>query len=316
MRLVAAACASTSRRRARTSGPASTRSASRSRLYDDARGPRARRAPTSSSRSRARAPARCPTGEAHLVVQSAAAARSTGSAPHQSGLHLSVPQRRSRTAGARLVGGRGGRGRRRRARAAGRPRRARRRRRPARSRPTFEGHPDNAAARHPRRRDRRLVRARRGAARRSCSTHDPTGTPSCWCPATRLATATARGLLPATVPHADAAFTAGRAALLVEALGQPPRPAARRHRGPPAPALPRAGDAGTRALHRRAAGRGCGRRRLRRRADRPGARAPATGDADADADGRRPGRRRLGAGTAGACARAGIDRTGAVVRAQ
>ena len=37
-------------------------------------------------------------------------------------------------------------------------------------------------------------------------------------PSTELATATARGLLPASVPHADAAHAAGRAALLVVAL--------------------------------------------------------------------------------------------------
>jgi homoserine kinase len=37
-------------------------------------------------------------------------------------------------------------------------------------------------------------------------------------PQTQLATRTARGVLPATVPHADAALTAGRAALLVQAL--------------------------------------------------------------------------------------------------
>jgi len=41
-------------------------------------------------------------------------------------------------------------------------------------------------------------------------------------PAFRLATKTARGVLPATVPHADAAAQAGRAALLVEALGRRP----------------------------------------------------------------------------------------------
>lgn len=41
-------------------------------------------------------------------------------------------------------------------------------------------------------------------------------------PATRLATEQARGLLPTTVPHADAAFTVGRAALLVEAVTRHP----------------------------------------------------------------------------------------------
>ncbi|NEE00559.1 homoserine kinase [Phytoactinopolyspora halotolerans] len=41
-------------------------------------------------------------------------------------------------------------------------------------------------------------------------------------PSTELATATARGLLPDSVPHADAARTAGRAALLVEAVTRRP----------------------------------------------------------------------------------------------
>ncbi|MGN6686845.1 MAG: homoserine kinase [Actinomycetales bacterium] len=41
-------------------------------------------------------------------------------------------------------------------------------------------------------------------------------------PVTRLATERARGLLPAAVPHSDAAFAAGRAALLVHALAEAP----------------------------------------------------------------------------------------------
>jgi homoserine kinase len=41
-------------------------------------------------------------------------------------------------------------------------------------------------------------------------------------PDVELSTETARGLLPATVPHPDAAFTAGRAALLVEAVSRRP----------------------------------------------------------------------------------------------
>lgn len=41
-------------------------------------------------------------------------------------------------------------------------------------------------------------------------------------PSARLATSRARGVLPATVPHADAAFNAGRSALLVEALTRRP----------------------------------------------------------------------------------------------
>jgi homoserine kinase len=65
-------------------------------------------------------------------------------------------------------------------------------------------------------------------------------------PTTELATETARGLLPAVVPHADAAHAAGRAALLVAALtGVPARdgillPATedRLHQGYRQPAMP------------------------------------------------------------------------------
>jgi homoserine kinase len=42
-------------------------------------------------------------------------------------------------------------------------------------------------------------------------------------PAATSATKVTRGLLPAEVPHADAAFTAGRAALLVHALTAAPQ---------------------------------------------------------------------------------------------
>jgi homoserine kinase len=65
-------------------------------------------------------------------------------------------------------------------------------------------------------------------------------------PATQLATETARGLLPAAVPHADAAHAAGRAALLVAALtGVPavdgillPATEDRLHQGYREPAMP------------------------------------------------------------------------------
>ncbi len=63
-----------------------------------------------------------------------------------------------------------------------------------------------------------------------------------------VSTSVARGLLPATVPHADAARNAGRAALLIAALTSRGavgrhRGAARRHRGQAAPGLPRPGHA-------------------------------------------------------------------------
>lgn len=47
-------------------------------------------------------------------------------------------------------------------------------------------------------------------------------TPVVLVPSTRLATSRARGVLPAVVPHEDAAFAAGRAALLIEALSRRP----------------------------------------------------------------------------------------------
>ena len=66
-------------------------------------------------------------------------------------------------------------------------------------------------------------------------------------PGTELATTTARGLLPATVPHADAAHAAGRSALLVEALTRRPDlllPATedRLHQAQRGPAMPATAD--------------------------------------------------------------------------
>lgn len=82
----------------------------------------------------------------------------------------------------------------------------------------FEGHPDNAAP------------AILGGVTTSWWSHDAWHAtrlsvadgvldPVILVPATRLATAKARALLPESVPHVDAAFNAGRTALLVHALG-------------------------------------------------------------------------------------------------
>ena len=65
-----------------------------------------------------------------------------------------------------------------------------------------------------------------GPTRRRVDPRDPAPSSSCRRPA--LSTEVARGLLPATVPHADAAANAGRAALLVAALGGAPDAAAPR----------------------------------------------------------------------------------------
>ncbi|WP_028051033.1 homoserine kinase [Cellulomonas sp. URHD0024] len=51
---------------------------------------------------------------------------------------------------------------------------------------------------------------------------DPSVVPIAIVPPTHLSTKAARGVLPASIPHADGAFQAGRAALLVEALGRRP----------------------------------------------------------------------------------------------
>lgn len=85
---------------------------------------------------------------------------------------------------------------------------------------SIEGHPDNAAAcllggltvAWTEEEGPRAVRAEPVAGLRA----------TVLVPATELSTETARGLLPATVPHADAAHSAGRAALLVEALTRRP----------------------------------------------------------------------------------------------
>lgn len=84
----------------------------------------------------------------------------------------------------------------------------------------LEGHPDNAAA------------AILGGATIAWTQQDgpravrvathPDLVPVVLVPSARLATARARGVLPVAVPHADAAFAAGRAALLVEALARRP----------------------------------------------------------------------------------------------
>jgi homoserine kinase len=69
--------------------------------------------------------------------------------------------------------------------------------------------------------------------------------PTVFIPADRGLTAEARAVLPTTVPHHDAAFTAGRAALLVHALTKAPDllfPATedRLHQGYRAPGMPAA----------------------------------------------------------------------------
>jgi homoserine kinase len=83
-----------------------------------------------------------------------------------------------------------------------------------------EGHPDNAAPAILG--GATVAWCEPGGARAVViPTHDELA-PVLLVPVTRLATSTARGLLPPTVPHADAARGAGRAALLVHALGHRP----------------------------------------------------------------------------------------------
>jgi len=85
----------------------------------------------------------------------------------------------------------------------------------------IEGHPDNVAA---------CLRGGLtiawvdpgGGARAAGLVPHPAVRPTVFVPAGRGLTATARAALPATVPHADAAHAAGRAALLVAALTRDP----------------------------------------------------------------------------------------------
>ncbi len=84
----------------------------------------------------------------------------------------------------------------------------------------FEGHPDNAA---PAIRGGATVAWQSADGPRAVDLElDARIQATVLVPEARLATSRARGVLPAHVPHADAAFTAGRAALLVEALARRP----------------------------------------------------------------------------------------------
>jgi homoserine kinase len=85
----------------------------------------------------------------------------------------------------------------------------------------FEGHPDNAAAALfggctiSWREDSGVPRAERVDVRADLD-------PVICLPVGELSTSTARAMLPAMVPHADAAFNAARAALLIQALSRRP----------------------------------------------------------------------------------------------
>jgi homoserine kinase len=84
----------------------------------------------------------------------------------------------------------------------------------------FEGHPDNAAPAI--RGGATVAWTGPGGPRATGLQLDPRLTATVLVPRTRLATSHARAVLPEAVPHADAAFNAGRAALLVEALARRP----------------------------------------------------------------------------------------------
>lgn len=105
----------------------------------------------------------------------------------------------------------------------------------------IEGHPDNVAACLL---GGLTVAWSEGGAARAIRL-DPADSlvPVVFVPATPVLTETARGLLPRTVPHVDAAANAGRAALLVEALTRRPELLLLGHRGPAASGLPGARDA-------------------------------------------------------------------------
>ena len=109
----------------------------------------------------------------------------------------------------------------------------------------LEGHPDNAAAALL---GGLTIAWAEGAAPRAVRLDpSPRLRATVLVPHVELSTPTARGLLPATVPHADAAHAAGRSALLVEALTRRPElllPATedRLHQAQRAPAMPATAD--------------------------------------------------------------------------
>jgi homoserine kinase len=84
----------------------------------------------------------------------------------------------------------------------------------------IEGHPDNVAAAVYG--GFVLAYAEHGAVRVASVPLHPRLAAVAWVPSTPVATRLARGLLPASVPHADAAANSGRAALLVHAMSSAP----------------------------------------------------------------------------------------------
>lgn len=84
----------------------------------------------------------------------------------------------------------------------------------------IEGHPDNVAAAIYG--GFVLAYVESGVVRVVSAVIHPEVAAVAWVPSVALATKRARGLLPATVPHADAAADAGRAALLVHAMSAAP----------------------------------------------------------------------------------------------
>ncbi|MET7638461.1 homoserine kinase [Streptomyces sp. NPDC005438] len=109
----------------------------------------------------------------------------------------------------------------------------------------IEGHPDNVAACLLG--GFTLAWTESGSARAVRMEPSTALVPIAFVPAEPLLTQTARGLLPATVPHVDAVANAGRSALLVEALTRRPEllmPATedRLHQEYRAPAMPRSAE--------------------------------------------------------------------------
>ena len=145
------------------------------------------------------------------------------------------------------------------------------------------GHRDRGAPRQrrglPARRGDAVLDGRRRRPRRPARRRSATSLPVVLVPDATLSTHVARGLLPELVPHADAAFNAGRSALLVHALtadpaccSRPPRTGCTSASGRRDARLARAG---------RPAARGRARRRgVRRGAQRAGAHPPAPEDRD------------------------------------
>lgn len=184
----------------------------------------------------------------------------------------------------------------------------------------MEGHPDNAAPAILGGATVAWTNATGGVGATQVEVHLDVA-PVVMIPPTHLSTKAARDVLPAHVPHADAAFQAGRSALLVQALGRRPdllldatvdklHQEYRRAVMPDSLALVDALRARGSRRSSRAPGRPCSRSRAASRTARRRAREPTTSGPGAPTRTRRSPRRSVASWAAGSSVRSRSTRPG------